>query len=240
MKNIFEYSFPSVRYLAIRWPKSKPLVKKYVMSNHKKPDLLKLSLCCLKDLNYNCKHPIRKSLKLLSKKCSENHTYNSYHDQHHFKSVIVVSSIFANILSLKNNEKIFLILLALTHDMNHQGRRILSTPYYQELKTLKKVQPYVFKHFVSYKMWIRFKRILLNTYFPKIVNSTDDIVEKILLDVDIICSMMFGHISGLILSKRLKHEIRFEKNSEELYKGFLSLLEKKKLHLDISKKSCAR
>ena len=117
-----------------------------------------------------------------------------------------LSSIFANILNLKNNEKIFLILLALTHDMNHQGRRILSTPYYQELKTLKKLKPHVFKHFINHKMWIRFKRILLNTYFPKNVNSTDDIVEKILLDVDIICSMMFGHISGLILSKRLRNK----------------------------------
>ena len=63
-------------------------------------------------------------------------------------------------------------------------------------------------------------KIILNTYFPKIVNSTDDIVEKILLDVDIICSMMFGHISGLILSKRLKHEIKLKKIVKNYTKVF--------------------
>ena len=42
----------------------------------------------------------------------------------------------------------------------------------------------------------------------------------------------------MILSKRLKHEIKFEKNSQDLYKDFLSHIEKKKLHLEISEKSC--
>ena len=238
MKNIFENSFPGIRYLAYRWPKSKLLVKKYVISNHKKPDLYKLCNCCLKDLNFHLKHPLKNSLKVLVNKCAQNPTYNSYHDQHHFKSVIILATIFAKLLNLKNHDKIFLIFLALTHDMGHQGRRIINKPYYQELITLKNLKPIIFKHLINFKKWNRIQNILLNTYFPKINITTNDLVEKILLDVDIISSMIFGQVSGLILSKRLKHEIKFEKNSQDLYKDFLSHIEKKRLHLDLSRDAC--
>ena len=238
MKNIFENSFPDIYYLACRWPKSKFLVKKYVMSNQKKPDLYKLCNCCLKDLNFHSKHPLKNSLKVLVKKCSQNPTYNTYHNQHHFKSVIILASIFAKLLNLKNHDKIFLIFLALTHDMNHQGRRIIKKPFYQELITLKNLKPIIFRNLINLKKWNRIQNILLNTYFPKININTNDLVEKILLDVDIISSIIFGQLSGLNLSRRLKHEIKFKKNSQDLYKEFLSHIEKKKLHLDISRDAC--
>ena len=122
--------------------------------------------------------------------------------------------------------------------MGHQGRRIINKPYYQELITLKNLKPIIFKHLINFEKWNRIQNILLNTYFPKINITTNDLVEKILLDVDIISSMIFGQVSGLILSKRLKHEIKFEKNSQDLYKDFLSHIEKKQLHLDLSRDAC--
>ena len=77
-------------------------------------------------------------LKKLSKLSSQNFTYNSYHDQHHFKSVILIACLLAKLSQTKNSEEIiWLIIIALTHDLNHQGSRIVNKSYYQEDRSFK-------------------------------------------------------------------------------------------------------
>ena len=63
-----------------------------------------------------------------------------------------------------------------------------------------------------------------------------DKIEKIILDADILASLMFGIDVGIELARRLKHEIRFEDKSDVLFSGFLSLLQNKSLYLESSKK----
>ena len=129
---IFEKYFPSLSYIANRWPRSKHILKKYVLSNQKKPDFFNICNKCLKDLNVFKIRDYNLILKKLAKLSSNNFTFNSYHDQHHFKSVILIACLLAKLSKLKfNEEKILLIIIALTHDINHQGRRIINKPYYQ-------------------------------------------------------------------------------------------------------------
>ena len=238
MSSFFENNYPSISYLALRWPQSKHLVQQYVMSNRLEPDLFKLCDSCLKSLNFYKKYPLLLKLKKLSQLCSKNYSYNSYHNIHHFKSVILLSSIFSKKYNLNDFDKILVVILSLTHDMGHQGRRNLSSPYYQELKTLKQLEQNIFCKILNFKKWERIKRIILNTYFPVKCKVGNDLVEKIILDVDVITSLMFGSQNGLKLANRLKNEIRFENKSEVLFSHFLKFIEKKKLHLEISKDSC--
>ena len=48
---IFEKHYPSLSYIANNWPRSKHLLKKFVLSNQKKPDFYEICTKCLNDLN---------------------------------------------------------------------------------------------------------------------------------------------------------------------------------------------
>ena len=98
---IFEKNMPSLDYISNRWPKSRSILSKYSMSNYKKPDLFKLSLACLKGLNHYQRTPLTKSIRELSLICSKNFNSNKYHDQHHFKAVLLLASVFAKVSQLK-------------------------------------------------------------------------------------------------------------------------------------------
>ena len=235
---IFEKYFPSLSYIANRWPRSKHILKKYVLSNQKKPDLFNICNKCLKDLNVFKIRDYNLILKKLAKLSSNNFTFNSYHDQHHFKSVILIACLLAKLSKLKfNEEKILLIIIALTHDINHQGRRIINQPYYQEDKSFKDLSYIIFKKMTN-KKYNRIKKIFRSTYFPVKPNFVDDDLEKIILDADVLASLMFGMKTGMKFASRLKHEIRFDDKTDILFKGFLKLLDSKSLYLDSSKKSC--
>ncbi len=84
----------------------------------------------------------------------------------------------------------------------------------------------------------RIKKIFRSTYFPIKPEKVDDHVEKIILDADILASLMFGLNVGVEFAGRLKHELRFEGASKQLFSGFLKFLDNKSLYLDSSKKSC--
>ena len=62
--------------------------------------------------------------------------------------------------------------------------------------------------------------------------------DFIILDSDILSSLMFGHEVGVKLARRLNHEIRYNQGSENLFLNFLQLLGDKCLYLDYSKNSC--
>ena len=235
----FEKNFPSITYIVNTWPKSKHLLKKFVVSNHKKPDFYKLCKICLNDLNVHKIGKLKLTIKKLSRVCSMNTTFNTYHDQHHFKSVLVIACILAKLSNLKNQEeKILLVILALTHDLGHQGRRIKKEPYYQEKKSFNELSRVLFKDLLNFKKNERIKRIFKSTYFPIKPDYVEDIIEKIILDADILGSLMFGLNVGIEFAKRLKHELRFDIKSDLLFSGFLNLLNDKTLYLDSSKKSC--
>ncbi len=236
---IFEKNMPSLGYITNHWPNTKHLLKKFIFSNHKKPNFYNLCISCLNELNvYKIKN-FKGIIKILSKKSSMNVTFNSYHDQHHFKSVIIISCLLAKLSNLKNkDDKIWLIIIALTHDLSHQGRRIISSPYYQEDKSFRELSHVISTKLINHKKFKRFKKIFRSTYFPVKAENVDDQLEKIILDADILASLMFGMKAGITLAERLKHEIRFEGRSDALFSGFLKLLSTKNLYLKSSKKSC--
>ena len=235
----FEKKFPSISYIASNWPRSKDILKKFILSNHKLPDLYNLCLNCLNDLNVRKIERIKPVLKKLSILCSKNVTYNTYHDSHHFKSVIIIACLLAKLSNLKNNEdKLLLVIIALTHDLGHLGRRIQNKSFYQEERSFSELSRILFKIKPNFKKNQRIKKIFRSTYFPIKPEKVDDHIQKIILDADILASLMFGLNVGVEFASRLKHELRFEGGSKQLFSGFLKFLDNKSLYLDSSKKSC--
>ena len=230
--------YPSLSYIVTNWPKTKPILRKFVMSNHKKPDLLKLCTNCLKDLNVHNYHNLKNALFKISQICSKNVNSNTYHDQHHFKAVIIISCLLAKLSNLKTFDLILLVIIALAHDINHQGRRIIKKPFYQEIKSASDLEKIIFRKILNHKKWQRIFRIIKSTYFPIKPEAVDDYLEKIILDADVIGSLMFGMDSGIEFARRLKHEIRFAEDSEKLFGGFLKFLSEKSLYLDSSRDLC--
>ena len=74
----------------------------------------------------------------------KNFTFNTYHDQHHFKSVVLIACLLAKLSKLKLEEdKILLVIIALTHDLNHQGRRVIIFHIIKRIKVFKDLS-YIF------------------------------------------------------------------------------------------------
>ena len=235
----FEKNFPSISYIANNWPRSKHVLKKYILSNQKLPNLYKLCLNCLNDLNVHKVGRMKSVIKKLSILCSKNVTYNTYHDSHHFKSVIIIACLLAKLSKLKNIEDRFLlVIIALAHDLGHLGRRIQNQSFFQEDKSFNELSRILFRFKPSFKENQRIKKIFRSTYFPIKPQKVEDHVEKIILDADILGSLMFGLNVGIEFAGRLKHELRFEGDSKQLISGFLKFLNNKALYLDSSKKSC--
>ena len=134
---------------------------------------------------------------------------------------------------LKNNEDRFLlIIIALTHDLGHLGRRIQKRSFFQEEKSFTELSRILFKAKPISKNNQRIKKIFRSTYFPIKPEKVEDHVEKIILDADILASLMFGLDVGVQFATRLKHETRFEGGTKQLFSGFLKFLDNKSLYLD--------
>ena len=240
MKNyLIDKGFPSINYIVNNWPLTKNTLKKFILSNHKKPDLYSLTIACMNELRIFKINSYKSILLKCSRLCARNVYYNTYHDQHHFKAVLVISCILAKHLNLKYRDRVLLIFIALTHDMNHQGRRILgATPFYQENKSYEGLEKLLFKKVLNHDQMKRIKKIFQSTYFPIKPENVTDKLEKIILDADILSSLMFGPDVGIKLASRLKHEIRYNDKTELLFTNFLKMLGEKCLYLDFSKNSC--
>ena len=234
----FEKNYPSLSYIANNWPKTKPLLKRFVLSNHKKPDFYRMSINSLKDMNINRMGNYKLVLKKLARLSSLNTTFNTYHDQHHFKTVLIISCLLAKLINLDRKDRLLLVVIALAHDLLHSGRRILKTPYYQELRSFSHLKYILSKTIFKHKDLNRIRRIFRSTFFLIKPDNVDDNLEKIILDADVLASLVFGIETGVEFARRLKHEIRFEKGSTQLFEGFLKLIKDKSLYLDSSKKSC--
>ncbi len=234
----FERNYPSLTYIVNNWPRTKPLLKRFVLSNQKQPDFYRLCLNSLKDMNVKRIGNFKSIFKKLSKHSSKNLYYNNYHDQHHTKSVIIISCLLAKLINIDRNDRILLVIIALTHDLMHQGRRILKKPYYQELKSFSSLMNVLYKNIFKYKDIQRIRRIFKSTFFLVKPENVNDDLEKIILDADVLASLMFGVDTGMKFARRLKHEIGFEDDAMLLFKGFLKLIQDKSLYLVDSKNSC--
>tara|TARA_B100000989_G_C19519304_1_gene463294 strand:- start:262 stop:981 length:720 start_codon:yes stop_codon:yes gene_type:complete len=227
--NIFEKNLPSINYISKRWPNSKIYLQKYFFKVFNKPDFFKLTNLCFKELKVSRRNNYKIMIRNIASKCSTNFYFNKFHDLHHFKAVLLISTIFAIKFHINKFEAFLVIIISLTHDMGHLGKRILKKPYFQEKKTIVDLEKILFKFLLNGEKWRRIKKIILNTYFNKLPEDTNDRVEKIILFADISSSLIFGKKIGLLMAKKLKLEINYDGKSSKLYDDFLKRCKQRKL-----------
>ena len=233
-----EKNLPSINYIINNWPRSKSILKKFILSKHSAPDLFNICKLSLRELKVLREKKIYSILRKVSKICLTNKTYNTYHNSHHFKAVVVIACIIAKNTKLSNREKVLLVIISLCHDIGHQGRRVISKPYYQEELSYHLFRRLFYKLFFKKKDLGRIYRIFRNTYFPKKPKKVNDKLEKIILDADILSSLMFDVSTGLEFAGRLKHELKMTSTSEDLFESFLNSISNKTLYMDRSKNLC--
>ena len=233
-----EKNMPSLNYIINNWPRSKPILKKFVLSKHSLPDLLNICQSCLKELKVFREKNVKTILIKVSKVCLINKTYNTYHNSHHFKAVVAIACMIAKNTKLSHRDKVLLIIISLCHDIGHQGRRIISKPYYQEEISYNLFRRLFYKLIFKKREIQRILRIFRNTYFPEKPKKVNDKLEKIILDADILSSLMFDVSTGLEFARRLKHELKMNSTSEELFEFFLNSINNKSLYMDRSKNLC--
>ena len=68
----------------------------------------------------------------------------------------------------------------------------MSKPYYQELKSYEGLEKILFKKILNFRELKRIKRTFESTFFPIKPKNVADDLEKIILDADILSSLMFG------------------------------------------------
>ena len=83
----------------------------------------------------------------------------------------------------------------------------MSKPYYQELKSFAGLEKVFFRKILNFKELKRIKRIFESTFFPIQPENVNDDLEKLILDADILSSLMFGSKVGVKLARRLKQEV---------------------------------
>ncbi len=233
-----EKNMPSLNYIVNNWPRSKPILKKFVLSRYSSPNLFMICQSCLRELKIFRETKINYILRKVTKICLINKTYNTYHNCHHFKAVMVISCIIAKNTKLSRRDKVLLVIISLCHDLEHQGRRVISKPYYQEELSYDIFRRLFYKFFLKKDELQRILKIFRNTYFPKKPKKVGDKLEKIILDADILSSLMFDVSTGLNFAGRLKHELKMTSTSEELFESFLNSINNKSLYMDSSKKLC--
>lgn len=225
---LFEKNIPSINYISSRWPNSKIYLGKYFFKNFNRPDFFKLTTLCLKALKFPTRRNHKILLRNLSNKCNTNFNNNKYHNFHHFKAVLLISTILAVKSKIDKNDAFLIVIISLTHDMGHLGKRILKKPYFQEKKTIIDLEKILFKYLLNGEKWRRIKRIILNTFFKNLPNYPKDRVEKIILTADVASSIIFGKKNGLLMASKLKLEINYNGHSSKLYEDFVTLCKQRK------------
>ena len=145
----------------------------------------------------------------------------------------------------KNRNKIWAIIPARSgsksikdKNLKKIGGRSLIEHSIRSAKQINQVEKIIFRNVLNFEEMKRIKRIFQSTYFPVKPEKVSDILEKIILDADIVSSLMFGPKVGIKLARRVKQEIRYNDKTELLFTNFLKLLGEKCLYLSFSKDSC--
>lgn len=229
-KNIW----PSATYLQNRWPRSihkfEPTISHIVTSKsmqeaahwaglpkHRR-NLLAVGLR-------------KRSLNSLFKIASENRHSNKYHDPFHTEYVVRAAGLIGRVAGLSQKHQAILVLAALVHDLDHQGKRTRPGYATQELLSFHLVKRKLGRYGVHAGRLAELKILLMATY-PSAKEATQfrsgpvgDMIDC-LVDADLFQSLFAKPSIVDSLTKRLKHEMSLSTSVEDMQTAFLSARQK--------------
>jgi len=222
--------WPSATYLQNRWPRSihkfEPSISRPVTSKSVE-DAAYWAGLPKQRRNVLAVGLRKRSLKGLFEIASKNRHSNKYHDPAHTEHVVRAAGLIGRVAGLSQKHQAILVLAALVHDLDHQGKRTRPGYAAQELFSFHLVKRKLGRYGVHAGRLTELKTLLMATY-PSAKEATQfrtgptgDMIDC-LVDADLFQSLFAKPSIVDSLTKRLKHEMLLTTSAEDMRTAFLS------------------
>jgi len=230
----------SPRYLVGTWPRAAGTMQAVGFA----------SRCSRRDLEFICRWsglraggrswcPVpAPALRRLASVASRNASGNSYHHSGHFAHVVMAAGLLAARAGLRGEDRSLLVLAGLVHDLDHQGRRALSSHYHQEQLSARRAVRMIAGCGGDGRLASRIHTLLLATALTNDVNRSvilqSDQLARLLTDADIFASVAYPRFRSLGMTRALKLEQRLPGSVAALNQRFADLIGGTGLQSDVA------
>lgn len=165
-----------------------------------------------------------RALRRLVGIAARNSGTNSYHHHGHFAHVVMAAGVLAAMAGVRGPDRALLVLAALVHDLDHQGRRGSRRLYWQEDRSARITCRVLLgrngdaRHAVRLGNMIRATALTADRARLLIIRS--DRLARLLTDADIFASVMYDRGISIGMTAALKLEQRLAGTPEMLNAAF--------------------
>ena len=216
----------SPRHVAGGWPRSVGMMQAVRFAPPCSASDLR-SICSWAGLSFAARaHPglPARSLRRLVRAAARNSGTNSYHHPGHFAHVIMAAGVLAAMAGIRGQDRALLVLAALVHDLDHQGRCGNRRLYWQEDWSARITCRVLLGcngnagHAVRLGNMIR--ATALTTDRARAVILRSDRLARLLTDADIFASVLYDREMSVRMTAALKLEQRFSGTPATLNAAF--------------------
>lgn len=232
LRRRFRHLPSSPRRLAGHWPRSAGAMQAVRFAPPCSADDLK-SICGWAGLSFAARAhgglPAA-ALRRLARVSVRNSGANSYHHRGHFAHVIMAAGLLAETARLRGPDRALLVLAALVHDLDHQGRRGIRHLYGQEDWSARLTGRVLIGCHGDARLAVRLQRIIRATALTadqdRLLTLETDILARLLTDADIFASVIYERRISVRMTAGLKLEQRLSGTPRELNAAFATFVGK--------------
>ena len=168
------------------------------------------------------------ALRRLVRVATRNSGANSYHHRGHVAHVIMAAGVLARMAGIRGRDRALLVLAALVHDLDHQGRRGGGRLYWQEDRSARVACRALMGRNGDARRAVRLAGMIRATALTddearsSIIRS--DRLARLLTDADIFASVIYDREISVRMTAALKLEQRLDGAPETLNRAFAALV----------------
>ena len=170
------------------------------------------------------------ALRRLAQAAVRNSGTNSYHHRGHFAHVIMAAGLLAARARLRGQDRALLVLAALVHDLDHQGRRGIRQLYGQEDWSARLTGRVLIGRHGDARLAVRLRRMIRATALTgdrdRLLTLETDRLARLLTDADIFASVMYERRISVRMTAGLKLEQRLSGTAQDLNAAFATFIGK--------------
>ena len=232
LRRRFRHLPSSPRRLAGHWPRSVGAMQAVRFAPPCSADDLK-SICGWAGLSFAARAHgglPASALRRLVRVSVRNSGTNSYHHRGHFAHVIMATGVLAEMAGLRGPDRALLVLAALVHDLDHQGRRGIRQLYGQEDWSARLTGRVLIGCHGDARLAVRLRQMIRATALTddrdRLLTLETDRLARLLTDADIFASVMYERRISIRMTAGLKLEQRLSGTPQELNGAFATFIGK--------------
>ena len=169
----------------------------------------------------------RSHIKPLIWAAGRNPHCNKYHHDWHNKTVMMMAAILSENLKCKPEQRFNLMFSAMVHDLDHRGRYMSHQDFVEERRSALIAGRRLYgRRGGEGRSWRLLKDRLDHTAFLKghLIHYDPNDITAILMDADIMASLVFPLKSVQELTRHLKQELRSKQSADVMLKNFIHVV----------------